>query len=78
MYALISLLIEQEKEENWRTYTAQSLWMLVRIAHAPLKAECKYPSYLDVIDEKKTDERSGREIIEDLIKKMEGGGGDGA
>ena len=74
MYALSSFLAEQEKEENWRTYTAQSLWMLVRIAHAPFKARCEYPSYLALIEEKKEDKRSGREIIDGLIKKLEGGG----
>lgn len=73
MYALSSLLSEQEKEENWRTYTAQSLWMLVRMAHAPFKAKCEYPSYLDVIGEKKEDRRSGQEIIDELIQKLEGG-----
>ena len=74
MYALSCLLAEQEKEENWRTYTAHTLFMLVRIAHAPFKARCEYPSYLDLIEEKKEDRRSGREIIDGLIKKLEGGG----
>lgn len=73
MYALASLLAEREKEENWRTYTAQTLFMLVRIAHAPFKAKCEYPSYLDLIEEKKEDRRSGREIIDELITKLEGG-----
>lgn len=73
MYALASLLAEQEKEENWRTYTAQSLWMLVQMAPVPFEAKCKYPSYLDVIGEKKEDKRSGQEIIDELIIKLEGG-----
>ena len=61
----------REKERVWQAYTADMLWAIGKGVHGKGFA---YPSYTELTGETKKDERTGDEIVADLIKKLEGGG----
>lgn len=77
---LAAYLHEQERQEAWQAYTAQMLWYLNRAEHARMGKKFDHPTWLDMVNPKPQDNRSGMEIVEDLKsmlrerkKKREGG-----
>lgn len=77
---LAAYLQEQERQEAWQAYTAQMLWYLNSAEYARMGKKFDHPTWLDMVNPKPQDNRSGMEIIEevkakalDLIKKRKGG-----
>lgn len=69
--ALGAYLAEKSKHELWQTYTAQMLYLVNNALYKGFTV----PAYADLIKDKTQDARSGREIIDGLVKKLEGGEG---
>lgn len=59
------------KEEAWQSYTAQMLWYTASAQFKAIGAELKQPSWAEMLKPKQTDERTGREIRDDLVKKLQ-------
>ena len=77
---LAAYLHEQEKQEAWQAYTAQMLWYLNNVMHGSMGKKFEHPTWLDMMNPKPQDNRSGAEILEevkgnliDRIKKRKGG-----
>lgn len=80
MSMLAAYLHEQERHEAWQAFTAQMLWYLNNTDHARMGKKFEHPTWLDMINSKPRDNRSGAEIVEDVKamlknrkKKREGG-----
>ena len=70
MALLEAVIISDKKRELCGTYCAQMLWM---ISKGIMKHEI--PAYTEIIGAEGTrDTRTGAQIIDDLIKGLEGGG----
>lgn len=72
--ALCVLLVDEEREALWRTYVAQSLYMLNAAVYKALGATYSMPTYLSMTGAEKRDNRTGQEIIDDVIRRLERGG----
>ena len=69
MYALESLLHDEEERSAWRYYVADMVWMTARIGYRDT-----LPRYSEIVNRRSepVDNRSAEEIIEDLRKKLGG------
>lgn len=71
MGALIAVIEQNMMQRVWREYTANAVWSIART----LYKEYPMPSFTELIEKGKTprDDRTGQQIIDDLIKKLRGG-----
>lgn len=69
MTMLAAYLHEQEEQEAWKAYTAQMLWYLNNAEYTRLGKKFEHPTWLEMVNPKPQDSRSGEEIVED-VKKM--------
>ena len=67
---LAGFLQMQTRQDAWQAYTAQMLWHLNTAAHRMLGVKFEQPTWLEMIDPKPRDERTGRQIIDDLVAKL--------
>ena len=63
-------LHEQERQEAWQAYTAQMLWYLNRVEHERSGKKFDHPTWVEMINPKPKDNRSGMEIVQDLKAKF--------
>ena len=72
MHMLFGYLYQQEQERMWQAYTAQMLWYQNHATYAKVGKRFDHPTWLDMIDDKQTtDERSGQQIVDDLVKSLQ-------
>lgn len=63
MAALFALLRQQQRQADWRDYTAEVMWSIGRRMYK----EYPLPSWLEMTaDKPQQDERSGREIFNEV------------
>ena len=62
----------QERQETWQAYTAQMLWYLNRVEHERIGKKFDHPTWVEMINPKPKDNRSGMEIVQDLKAKFMG------
>ena len=62
---LAGALEMSEKQEQWQEYVADALCAVYKA----LKPKSKIPYYSEVNQKKKEDDRSGQEIVNDMIKR---------
>ena len=69
MFALASLLHDEEERSAWRSYMADMAWMMARIGYRDT-----LPRYSEIVNRRSepVDDRSAAQIIEDLKKKLGG------
>lgn len=80
MDMLAAYLHGQERDEAHKAFTAQMLWYLNRVEHERIGEKFDHPTWMDMISQKKRDERSGAQIVEEvkakalsLLEKRKGG-----
>lgn len=69
--ALSARLETNMRREMWRSYTANTLWNIARGLAAA--TNCKYdaPSYTSLMDERPREERTGAQIVDDVLSMLE-------
>ena len=67
---LAAYLHEKERKEAHEAFTAQMLWFLNRIEHERANKKFDHPTWLDMINPKKKDGRSGAQIVEEVKSKL--------
>lgn len=69
--ALCAVIEQDMMQRVWRDYTANAVWSIARTMYK----EYPMPSFTEFIEQgsKPRDERTGQQIIDDLIKKLQGG-----
>ena len=67
---LAGYLQMQTRQDAWQAYTAQMLWHLNTATYKMLGAKFEQPTWLEMINPKPRDERTGRQIIDDLVAKL--------
>lgn len=65
--ALAARLETNMRREMWRGYTANTLW---NIARAVYRGQYDAPSYTAMMDERPRDERTGAQIVEDVLSML--------
>lgn len=69
MGALGSLLADEEKREFWRAYMAELAWCQAKAYYK----DFPFPAYTEMTRKHQPeDERTGKEIIDDLIARLGG------
>lgn len=70
MTMLAGLLYDEMRQEMWQSYTAQMLYYANFVAFKRAGAEFRHPTWLDMTEDAPQDERTGREIVNDLAEKF--------
>lgn len=79
--AIRAYLNEQERQDIWQEYTAAVLHSIGQIAAGLGGAEYPMPSYIEMMHPEygaKRDDRSGEDIVRDMIHRLRGEGSDGS
>lgn len=73
MAALAACLEQEQRQEIWRAYVANTLWNIARMNAGALKLQYDCPSYGQIMDDtpQTADTRSGMEIAGDVLKLLE-------
>lgn len=71
MAALAARLETNMRREMWRGYTANTLWNIAQGLAAATGAKYDAKSYTAIMDEKPRDERSGGQIVADVLSMLE-------
>lgn len=76
--ALIAAINERIRDDIWRNYMASVAYSIGKIASGFGGGEYPLPTYYELLhkDEPPADDRTGKEIISDLIKRLGEGGND--
>lgn len=67
---LAGYLQVKTKQDAWQAYTAQMLWYLNSAAYKAIGAKFEHPTWMEMTNPKPRDERTGRQIIDDLVAKL--------
>lgn len=67
---LAAYLLEQEREEAHKAYTAQMLWYLNKAVYTAHGQKFDHPTWLEIAHPKPKDNRSGMEILEEVKGKL--------
>lgn len=71
MMMLAAYLHEQERREVWQAYTAQMLWYANSALYRQMGKKFDHPTWLDMVNSKPQDNRSGAQIVEDVKTMLE-------
>ena len=68
--ALAARLEQNARREMWRAYTANTLWNIARGLSSLGGGKYDAPSYTSMMDESPRDERTGAEIVADVLDML--------
>lgn len=76
--ALVAAINERIRDDIWRNYMASVAYSIGKITSGFGGGEYPLPTYYELLhhDEPPADDRTGKEIIGDLIKRLGEGGND--
>ena len=69
--ALVAQLEVNARREFWRSYVANTLWNVAQGLAAMTGARYEAQSYTSIISDHPRDERSGAQIVEDVLGALE-------
>ena len=69
--ALTARLETNMRREMWRGYVANTAWNIARAMAARAGMSYDAPSYTAMMDDKPKDERTGAEIVTDVLDMLE-------
>lgn len=63
-------MAKRVRQEAWEAYTAQMLWYMNSAVYKAIGAKFEHMTWLEMTNQKPRDERTGRQIVNDLVAKL--------